>query len=83
MKCPHCSKETTLKISNPEEYRRRKILNAKRSRAKAKKNGTKLGRPKLRNDELIKKLRSDGLSIRAIALKVGLSTAAIQRGIRS
>jgi DNA invertase Pin-like site-specific DNA recombinase len=44
--------------------------------------GVCLGRPKLRNDETIRQLRAQGLSIRAIAKQLNLSTTAIQRGLR-
>jgi DNA invertase Pin-like site-specific DNA recombinase len=43
--------------------------------------GKHIGRPKRRNDEAIRRLRSDGLSIREIANKLGVSTTAVQRGI--
>jgi DNA invertase Pin-like site-specific DNA recombinase len=62
----------------------RKAQNAKNSAAKRLKNpnANKGGRPKLRNDELIKKLRKQGLSIRAIAKQTGISAKAVQRGLR-
>jgi putative DNA-invertase from lambdoid prophage Rac len=44
--------------------------------------GKRLGRPKLRNDESIHQLRAQGLSIRAIAKQLNVSTTAIQRGLR-
>lgn len=41
------------------------------------------GRIKHRNDEQIKELRAKGLSIRAIAREIGMSTMAVQRGLKS
>lgn len=41
-----------------------------------------IGRPKKRDDKLIRQLRKDGLSIRAIAHATGFSTAAVQRGLK-
>ena len=48
-------------------------------------NGTKLGRKKITNDTMtakIIKLRKDKKSIRAIASKIGVSTATVQRELK-
>jgi phage terminase large subunit GpA-like protein len=82
MICPYCHKDMRLKISNPEEYKRRKAANARASAAKALANGTHVGRKKIRNDEQIRHLRSLGKSIRQIAFECGVSTAAVQRGLK-
>lgn len=58
-----------------------KRQNALNSAAKAKANGNHPGRKKLRNDEIIRKLRRRGLSIRAIAKLEGVSTTAVQRAL--
>lgn len=43
--------------------------------------GKPIGRPKLRNDEEIRKLRDDGNSFRLIARLTGVSKAAVQRSL--
>ncbi len=48
----------------------------------AKAKGKTLGRPKKRNDENIRKLRANGLSLRAIAGKLGISKGSVQNGLR-
>jgi len=50
---------------------------------KMKERGNTPGRKKTRDDEQIMKLRKRGLSMRAIAKLCGVSTTAVQRGIRS
>lgn len=62
----------------------RKITNARASsiKVKAKNVKFKTGRPKIRNDKEIHKLRVAGYSIREIALKIGLSTTAVQRSLK-
>lgn len=55
--------------------------NAKASSRKAKENGSRIGRKKIRNDENICRLRDRGLSIRAIAKLEGVSTTAVQRSL--
>jgi len=57
-----------------------------RSRVKAglevaRKNGKRLGRPKLRDDKKIISLRDKGYSIRAISKELCVSTGAVQRSI--
>lgn len=59
----------------------RKIENAKFSVFKTRSRNNKAGRRLLRNDGLIRKLREEGLTIRQIAVRIGLSTAAVQRGL--
>ncbi|MBC7456954.1 MAG: hypothetical protein H7235_01655 [Bdellovibrionaceae bacterium] len=59
----------------------RKIANAKASSSKAKSRNHPLGRKKVRNDAEIRRLRKQGLTIREIAAKVGLSTTAVQKGL--
>lgn len=54
-----------------------KIIGHRRGRK-----GGKPGRPKLRNDDEIKRLRAQGLSIREIAHAIKLSTTAVQRGLK-
>jgi|GEM_PF-5991134 len=60
-----------------------KSENAKISHMKAKEKGIPLGRPKRRDDSKIAGLREQGLSIRDIAAKTGVSTAAVQRALKS
>jgi DNA invertase Pin-like site-specific DNA recombinase len=50
---------------------------------RARAQGKPLGRRKVRDDARIKRLRSEGLSIRQIAKAIGLSTTAVQRGLKS
>lgn len=80
--CPHCGKETTLRIANPELYKKRKIENARNSIIKAKSNGTKMGRPKVRDDQVIAELRRQGKSIRAIAAIVGTSSSTVFQSLK-
>ena len=47
----------------------------------AKRNGKKLGRKKTRNDGEIQNLRCEGISIRGIASRLGISKASVQRSI--
>lgn len=49
----------------------------------AKRKGKKLGRPKVRDDDRIRALRAQGLSIRAIARQAGVSAMAVQRSLKS
>ena len=60
-----------------ELIRENTLLGLQHARAQ----GKILGRPKLRNDEEIRKLRAEGHSIRQIAKKLGVSTTAVQRGL--
>lgn len=55
--------------------------NPKISQLKAKMKGHKLGRPQKRDDQQIQELRKLGFSIRDIAAKTGVSTAAVQRAL--
>jgi len=52
--------------------------------ANAKANGVRLGREKdsNRDDNLIYELKSNGLTIRAIAKKLGLTASKVQRGLK-
>lgn len=64
------------------EYKReKKVANALSTVAKAKERGSFLGRRKIRDDALIAKLRADGLTMRQIAQKSGVSTTAVQRSL--
>ena len=56
--------------------------NAFASIAKAKANGSKLGRKKIRNDKRIRSLRAQGFTIRQIARLEKVSTGAVQRGLK-
>lgn len=49
--------------------------------ANARRNGKRLGRPQTRNDNAIRSLRAKGMSIRAIAAKLSISKAAVQRSL--
>lgn len=49
---------------------------------RAKAQGKRIGRRKVRDDDQIRRLREDGLSIRAISKRVGLSTTAVQRALK-
>jgi DNA invertase Pin-like site-specific DNA recombinase len=61
----------------------RKRENARASIQKARSKNHCFGRRKVRNDLQIRQLRSNGLSIRAIAKEVGVSTTAVQRALVS
>ncbi len=83
--CPGCFRALTS--WSFDEGRRRKTQNAtnthKKLLAKFKETGVwPGGRPKVRDDAEIKRLRKKGLSIRAIANEIGLSTSAVQRGLK-
>jgi len=47
----------------------------------ARRNGQRLGRPKLRNDGQIAALRDQGLSQRAIAMKLRISKGSVQKAL--
>lgn len=80
--CKFCYRKITKAVL--AEKRRRKVENALNSTAKRIANGTKAGgRPKVRDDKQICALRKRGLSIRAIAKEIGLSTTAVMRGLKS
>ena len=79
--CPRCKRPVTRAVT--EDLRARKKQNAINSLAKARANGTKLGRKKIRDDDLIKNLRAEGFSIREIAFIAKVSTAAVQRGLKA
>lgn len=49
----------------------------------AKAKGTKLGRPKKRNDEAIRTLRAKGVSFRKIASQLGVGIGSVQAALRS
>lgn len=64
--CPKCRREITQNVV--DDAKARKISNAIQSRQKAAKNGNaNYGRPRIRDDNRIRKLRSKGLSMRDIA----------------
>jgi hypothetical protein len=65
-----------------ESVRRSRVENAHASRRKAIAAGHKLGRKKVRDDAVIMKLRMEGLTIREIAARIGMSTMAVQRGLK-
>ncbi len=48
----------------------------------ARRRGKRIGRPKRRDDATIRKLRSEGKSIRQIAKSTGVSTTAVQRALK-
>jgi DNA invertase Pin-like site-specific DNA recombinase len=83
MKSLFCSKCHQPLPYTDEELRQSKIQNALNSQIKARARGTKLGRPKVRDDEIIKSLYADGHSIRTIAVMTGVSSSAVQRGLKS
>lgn len=66
-----------------EFKRNRKITNGRASLVKAKDRQHKTGRKKVRDDLFIHQLRKDGLTIREIASKIGLSTTAVQRSLKT
>lgn len=80
-KCPYCAQNFDVKARAERIYKSKKE-NALASIEKAKANRT-MGRKKIRNDKQINELRARGLTIRQIALKIGLSTTAVQRGLRT
>lgn len=82
VKCKYCLRPITKNVI--AKKRAIKVQNALNSLAKAKANGNcaKMGRKKIRNDEQIRALRKTGLTMRAIAKKIGLSTTAVQRGLK-
>lgn len=63
--------------------RNRKITNGRASLAKAKDRQHQTGRKKVRDDSFIHQLRQNGLTIREIASKIGLSTTAVQRSLKT
>jgi DNA invertase Pin-like site-specific DNA recombinase len=77
--CKFCYRPITQDVI--DEKRRRKVENARNSARKAKLNGNRGGRKKIRDDEQIKRLREQGLTMREIAAEIGLSTTAVQRGL--
>lgn len=81
MNCKYCLRKITKAVL--EKKRKLKADNARASLAKAKANGKICGRKKMRDDDLIKRLRAQGLSIRAIAREINMSTGAVQKGLKS
>lgn len=80
--CPYCHRKMTAAVWKAK--RQIKIDNAHAMHAKLKESGKwPGGRPKVRNDAEIKRLRSKGLSIRSIAKEIGMSTTAVQDGLKS
>lgn len=77
--CPRCKRIITQEIV--DMLRKSKSDNAKASLAKAKANGSKIGRPKIRDDAKINELRCKGFTIREIAHALKISSAAVQRGL--
>lgn len=49
----------------------------------ARRQGQRLGRPKLRDDKVIRQLRADGLSFSEIQVRLGISKGAVCRALRS
>lgn len=80
-KCKFCLRPITKAVLRAKYQR--KVDNARASAAKAKANGNHGGRKKIRDDEQIKNLRAKGLSMRAIAKVIGMSTATVQKGLKS
>jgi DNA-binding NarL/FixJ family response regulator len=78
--CLYCHRPITEDVV--AEKKRRKVANALASVEKAKRNGTKVGPKKKRDDEQIKRLRAKGLSMRAIAKEIGMSTGSVQKGLK-
>lgn len=80
--CPYCHRKMTKAVWALK--RKIKVNNALASVAKMKAKGGKYpgGRAKIRDDDQIKELRARGLSIRAIAREIGLSSTAVQRGLK-
>lgn len=56
--------------------------NVRRSLADRKAKGLPIGRPKLRDDNLIVELRARGLSIRKIAKEIGCSSSSVAAAIK-
>lgn len=68
------------------EYKKnRKVTNARASTIKARSKNVKIktGRKKQRDDARIHSLRASGLSIREIASRIGFSTTAVQRSLKT
>lgn len=59
-----------------------KSENARVSQMKARSRGSRVGRRKTRDDQAIIKMRSEGASIREIAIKTGTSSAGVQRALK-
>lgn len=78
--CPYCDEPLSGKTLMRK--RRSAADNAHASRAKAKANGTKMGRPKKRDDKLIRELRRQGHSLRDVAIIARVSVGAVQRSIK-
>lgn len=82
MKCPHCKRETALYKYDPEEYRRRKISNIQRSMAKAKADGTPIGRPRSVSYSRVCELRKQGFTLAAIAHELKCTISTVQRALK-
>lgn len=78
--CKFCYRPITKAVL--AEKRRRKVENALASLKKMRANGKRGGRKRTRDDNKIRALRRQGLSIRAIALLTNCSTTAVQRSLK-
>ncbi len=82
MICNHCGEKVVpLKYSNPAEYKRRKAENAILSVAKARANGTRMGKKRKMDYEKIRELRAKGLTFREISIELNCSTSPIQAAL--
>lgn len=81
MICKYCFSEYDVEVRAKTAYEKKR-QNAINSAMKAKANGNKGGRKKIRDDKKIRQLRLSGLTIRQIAAEVNLSTTAVQRSLK-
>lgn len=78
--CRHCGKAFTKK--ELEQKKNQKSDRIKAAMADAKARGEQVGAIKKRDDNKIRALRSQGLTMREIALALGVSTMPVQAALK-
>lgn len=83
MICPHCKKDTVLKNSDPEEYKRKQRANMERCRLKRAANGSQIGAVRKFDYGKIRELHMNGLSLRKIAHRIGCSCTTVVAALKA
>lgn len=78
--CPHCKQKYQKAFI--DEAKRLKLTRLKIGQARAIMEGRHIGRPRKLDFDLVKKMRSEGMTIRAIAKELGCSPSSVNEIIR-